>query len=252
MFRSAKYRWALWFFSRPILPFVLQLVVLIPLILAADVGTAIGVYGFALPWLLPVFGLVNLPFVVGAFREFRLDLPTRRNHALEHATILYLEANSGRRFSGQAERNGFRVAGHASVKDIKAAFDRVRRVVQSGEHLSYISPRCGSNIVTALGFGLGLLLLVAIGTVLFHPPLPVRAGALIAVVLLFVGLRRGIGNVIQRRWFTAVDFETVYLRNVRPARQELYERGPVHFVETLVQPKSAAPSHSALARRGTN
>ena len=246
LFRSAKYRWPLWFFRRPILPFVLQLVVLMPLILAADVGTATGVYGFALPWLLPVFGLANLPFVVGAFRAFRLDLPTRRNHALEHATILYLEAKSGKRFSGQAERNGFRVAGHASVKEVKAAFDRVRRVVQSGEPLSYISPRCGSNMVTALGFGMGLLLLVAIGTVLFQPPLFLRAGVLIAVVLLFVGLRRGIGNMIQRRWFMAVDFEAVYLRNVRPARQELFERGPVHFVETLVQPKSAAPSHKRL------
>jgi hypothetical protein len=225
---------------------VLQLVILMPLILAADVGAAAGVYGFILPWLLPVFGIVNLPFVVGAFREFQMDLQTRRNHALEHATILCLEANSRKRFSGYAEQNGFRVAGHASVKEIRTAFEHVRRAIQSGERLSYVSPRCGSNITTALGFGLGLLLFVAIWTVLFDPPLFVRASALIAVVFLFVGLRHGIGNVIQRRYCMAVDFEAVHLRNVRSVRRELFERGPVHFVETLVLPKSAAPSHKPL------
>jgi hypothetical protein len=60
-------------------------------------------------------------------------------------------------------------------------------------------------------------------------------------VLLFVGLRRGIGNVIQRRCFMAVDFGQVSLRDVRTARQELFDRGPVHFVETVVVPKSAVP-----------
>jgi hypothetical protein len=213
------------------------LAILMPLILAGDVRSAAGVYGFVLPVLLPVFGILNLPYLAAAFRQFRLDLPTRRNHALEHATILYLEQSTGRRFSGQAERNGFRVAGRASDKEIRAAFDRVRHVVRSGETLSYISRHCGSNIVTSLGLGMGLLLMVAAGSVLFAPPLLVRASALIAVVLLFAGLRHSIGNVIQRRCFMAVDFEEVSLRNVRRARQELFEKGPVHFVETVIVPK---------------
>ena len=242
MFRSGKYKWAWSFFRRPILPFALQLVVLMPLILADHLGQAVGVYAFALPWLLPLFGILNLPYVVGAFRAFRLDLATRRNHALEHATILHLEASSGRRFSGRAARNGFRISGHASVKEIKAAFGRVRNVVEAGEQLSYISPRCGSNIVTALGFGMGLLLLVAVASVLLRPPLFIRVGALTAVALLFVGLRHGIGNLIQRRCFMAVDFAEVSLRNVRTARQELFDRGPVHFVETVVVPKSSSGS----------
>lgn len=219
---------------------MLQLIILIPLILAADVRSTAALYVFALPWLLPLFGILNLPYLVNAFRAFRMDLVTRRNHALEHATILYLEANCGRRFSGRAERNGFRVAGHASAKEIKAAFDLVRRAVQSGEQLTYVSPRCGSNIVTALGLGMGLLLVVALGSVLLRPPLSVRAGTLTAVVLLFVGLRHGIGNAIQRRYFMAVDFAEISLRDVRSAPQELFDRGPVHFVETIVRTKSVS------------
>ena len=106
------------------------------------------------------------------------------------------------------------------------------------------SSRCDSNIATALG--LTLLLLVAFASVALRTPLFVRVGALIAVVLLFAGLRRGIGNVIQRRCFMAVDFAEVSLRDVRTARQGLFDRGPVHFVETIVVPRSAEPSSKPL------
>ena len=234
MFRSSKYKWVWWFFRRPVLPFALQLVILMPLILAAQPGQVAAIYVFMLPWLLPLLGILNLPFVVGAFRAFRMDPATRRNHVLEHATILHLEASSGRRFSGRAARNGFRICGQASVKEIRAAFERVRSVVQAGEQLSYVSPRCGSNMVTALGLAMALLLLLALGSLVLQPPVFVRAGALTMVVLLFVGLRHGIGNIIQRRFFMAVDFAEVSLKDVRTARQELFDRGPVHFVETAV------------------
>ena len=241
MFRSDKYKLAWSFFRRPILPFAFQFVILTPLILAGDVGQATGVYAFVLPWLLPLLGVLNLPFVGNAFQSFRMDPATKRNHALEHATIFHLQARSGRRFSGQAERNGFRICGHASIKEIRAAFERVRSTVEAGEQLSYVSRRCGSNTVTALGLGIGLLLVVAVMSVLFHPPLFVRAASLTVVVLLFVGLRHGIGNVIQRRYFMAVDFAEVRIRDVRTARQDLFDRGPVHFVETIVVPKSVQP-----------
>jgi hypothetical protein len=81
---------------------------------------------------------------MGAFRAFRMDVATRRNHALEHATILFLEQRCGRRFAGRSSWNGFHVIGQAPAKEIRAAFDRVRHVVQSGQRLSYISTRCGS------------------------------------------------------------------------------------------------------------
>lgn len=186
MFRSGKYRLALWFFRRPILPFAMQLVVLTPLVLAVSPGQVTGGYLFALPWLIPLFGVLNLPFMVLAFRSFRRDVSTRRNHALEHATILFLEATSSKRFSGRAARDGFRVCGPASAKDIKAAFEQVRDVVREGEPLMYISRRCGSNVVTALALGTSLLLLVALGSVVFEPPRTLRAAGLVVAVLVFL------------------------------------------------------------------
>jgi hypothetical protein len=211
-----------------------------PLMLAEDPRTAASAYLFALPWLLPLFAILNLPFVLGAFRAFHIDPATKRNHALEHATILILEGDSGRRFTGRAELNGFRICGHTTASEIRAAFERVRRVVETGGELACISRRCGSNVVAALGMAMGLLMLVAVAIVVLRPSLTVRAVTLIAVVLLFVGLWRGIGNAIQRRFFLSVDFVHVSLRDVRGVPQKLFDRGPVHFVETLVLPRSGA------------
>ena len=236
--RSARFRVVRWFFGRPILPFALNLVLLTPLILAENPGLVASAYAFGLPWLLLLLGVINLPFLAGAFRAFRLDAATRRNHVLEHATILHLEETCGRRFSGRAAPNGFRVSGPASVKQIEAAFDRVCRSVGDGEQLSYISPRCGSNIVTALGVSIGMLLLLALWSVIVHPPLSARVGVLATVVVAFAGLRQWIGNAIQRRYFMSTDFDEVSLRHIRSVPQGPLDRGPVHFVATIVRDRA--------------
>ena len=96
------------------------------------------------------------------------------NHALEHATIFFLEESCGRRFAGRSSPTGFRVVGPATVEEIRAAFDRVRHVIHNGQRLSYISPHCGSNVVTALGLG---LLAVAADCTCEHPVSTAAVGA---------------------------------------------------------------------------
>lgn len=235
MFRSGTFKLGWWFFNRPMLPFALQFVLLAPLILSGDPGQTAPVYIFALPWLLLCLGILNLPFIGAAFRAFRIDAATKRNHALEHATVFHLEKSSRRRFSGRAERNGFQISGHASAREIRTAFERVRLAVRDGEQLTYVSRRCGSNVVTASGLGLASLLLVFLLSAIVRPSLGVRAGALVAVVLMFAGLRHGIGNAIQRRFFTAVDFAEVSLRDIRRVPTHPPDRAPTHFVETIVR-----------------
>lgn len=223
------------FFGRPLLPFLVQLTVLVPLILAAEPRRAAASYLFFLPWLLPVFALLNLPFVFAMFRAFKMDPTTRRNHALEHATILELEARTGRRLAGRAGPKGFRVSGHVTIDDVHEAFDRVRQTLRAGEPLTCVTPRCGSNIVTAIGFGLVLLLTLVAWSVASQPPWAWRAGSLVAVMLSFVALRRPLGSAIQQRFFISTDFGDVTLRNVRHVPAGLFERGSVVFVETIVR-----------------
>jgi hypothetical protein len=232
-----------WFFYRPVLPFVVEFVVLAPLVLVDDPSSGAGGYLFLLPWILLLFAIVNLPLIVVAFRTFKLERSTRRNHALEHATIHYLEANVGRRLSGRASRNGFKIFGHVSVEEIRAAFEQVRRIVRDGGQLPYISRRCGSNVVTARGLSLLLLLGVALGSVSLEPPLAVRATALAVVVLFFFGMRHGMGNWIQRRFFMMVDFDDISVRAIREVRPGDIERRPAHFVETIIRTKQTLPSH---------
>ena len=220
------------------MPFVIEFVVLAPIVLADTPANSIGGLVFLLPWLIVLFGLINLPFVAAAFRTFHIDRETRRNHALEHATIHVLEASGKRRLSGRAARDGFRVCGASSARDIRSAFDQVRRMVRDGEQLPYISRRCGSNVVSALGLALVLLLVVALTSLLVQPPLVVRASALAIVVIVFVAMRHGIGNWIQRRFFMATDFEEVSVRDVREVPVGPMERRPVHFVATVVRAKA--------------
>ena len=102
----------------------------------------------------------------------------------------------------------------------------------------YISPRCGSNVVTALGAGVVLLLALVAWSVAFRPSWTLRVAALAVIVGLFAGLRRALGNAIQRRFFMAVDFADVSLRDLRHVPPEVFDRGPVVFVETIVRPQS--------------
>jgi len=238
LFRKSKRRLARWFFWRPIVPFVVEFLVLAPLVLADTPSDSVGGVVFLLPWLLVLFGLINLPFVAAAFRAFHLDRATRRNHALEHATIHYLEADGGRQLSGRAARDGFRVCGRSSVREIRTAFEQVRRVVHDGGPLPYISRRCGSNVVSSLGLALLLLLSVALVSLVVQPPLAVRASALAGVVVFFVAMRHGIGNWIQGRFFMTLDFADVSLRDVREVQAGPMERRPVHFVSTIVRAKA--------------
>ena len=74
------------------------------------------------------------------------------------------------------------------------------------------------------------------------PAIVDAAGGLVlaAVVGLYAGLRRALGNAIQRRFFMAVDFADVSLRDLRHVPPGVFDRGPVVFVETIVRPRSSS------------
>jgi len=93
------------------------------------------------------------------------------------------------------------------------------------------------HVLTALGLGVTALLVAAAACIIARPSLSVRAALLAGVVVLFFGLRHSIGNAIQRRYFTAIDFSDVEARDIRTARQGRFDRGPAHFVRTVVRPK---------------
>ncbi len=82
-----------------------------------------------------------------------LDLPyileTRRNHALEHATIhLLSRKHPGKRMAGHSNPTGFFLLGDLVTQDIWSAATEAYTRLNSGESGLAIHPGCGTNLAT--------------------------------------------------------------------------------------------------------
>jgi len=84
-----------------------------------------------------------------------LDLPyileTRRNHALEHATLHVLARTHKTSMAGHSNPTGFFILGELLTEDIRAAVQEAYSRLNAGESELAVHPGCGTNLVaTAL------------------------------------------------------------------------------------------------------
>lgn len=84
-----------------------------------------------------------------------LDLPpylaTRRNHAVEHATLKILARKyDDKTLSGHSNPTGFFLFGDIALQDIRDAIDEAMRRLRAGERDLAIHPGCGTNVATSL------------------------------------------------------------------------------------------------------
>ncbi len=82
-----------------------------------------------------------------------LDLPlileTRRNHALEHASIhLLSHKNPGKRMAGHSNPTGFFLLGDLSTQQVWESVTEAHTRLNSGESNLAIHPGCGTNLAT--------------------------------------------------------------------------------------------------------
>jgi hypothetical protein len=77
-----------------------------------------------------------------------LDLPfileTRRNHALEHATLHMLAHTHKINMAGHSNPTGFFIFGEVRTDEIRAAVDEAYSRLRSGEKGLAIHPGCGT------------------------------------------------------------------------------------------------------------
>ena len=82
-----------------------------------------------------------------------LDLPyileTRRNHALEHATLHMLARTHKINMGGHSNPTGFFIFGELRTDDIRAALNEAYSRLRGGESELAIHPGCGTNLVAA-------------------------------------------------------------------------------------------------------
>jgi hypothetical protein len=74
---------------------------------------------------------------------------TRRNHALEHATITVLSTRlRNLRIAGRSDHNGFILIGDVPSESIEQAAEDALNRLRNGERKLAIHPNCGTNLVT--------------------------------------------------------------------------------------------------------
>ena len=136
---------------------------------------------------------------------------TRRNHALEHATIAILLRRSSihTRIAGRASPGGFHVYGNFPTPLVEEAAHEALRRLKNGERDLALSPFCGTNIVIAgILAGLASILVMGSGNRLLNLPRVVLA-TIIAVLA-----AQPLGKIVQRRLTTYADMGEMVITGV--------------------------------------
>ena len=155
-----------------------------------------------------------------------LDLPyilkTRRNHALEHATIhLLSRGNSSKRMAGHSNPTGFFLLGDLQTQDIWTAVTEAHTRLNSGEAGLAVHPGCGTNMATTTLLAATFAWLPLRGTKstfwrLFLMPL-----ALIFAVIGYQ-LSRPLGQWLQKYVTTEAKLGNLQIVDIIPVRKGLH------------------------------
>ena len=82
--------------------------------------------------------LLNLPLI----------LETRRNHALEHATLHILARKYKTSMAGHSNPTGFFLLGDFPIEDVSSAATEAMARLLAGESELAVHPGCGTNLAT--------------------------------------------------------------------------------------------------------
>lgn len=159
-----------------------------------------------------------------------MDLPfidsTRRNHALEHATIAVLLHRLGPaiRLMGRSTASGFYIYGDVPTDDIVDAAKEGLNRLQRGESELAVSPLCGTNLAVG-GILAGLASLLALGTKRHND----RVSRAILAATGALVLAQPLGRLAQKYVTTRADLDGVKISRIL---RNGNSRWPVHKVET--------------------
>ena len=162
--------------------------------------------------------------------DYSLIKRTRRNHALEHASIhLITAAYPGTPMAGRSTPYGFYVYGNITQDMLTtAAYDALRRL-RSGESKLAIHPGCGTNYLTSGIFaGSAAFATLSIGQ---RRDRWLRLPDVFIATTLALIVAQPIGPLLQEKVTTLADMGDLEITSVRP----LGSRGmlKVHYVETF-------------------
>jgi len=156
------------------------------------------------------------------FLNLPLILETRRNHALEHATLHMLaQQYRGRNMAGHSNPTGFFLLGDFETEDIRSAATEAFNRLNAGESGLAVHPGCGTNLVA------GAVLPAAFAWA------PLRGARstfwriwLIPIAILFAVfgyfLSRPLGPWLQANITTEADLGNMQIMDILPVRKGVH------------------------------
>jgi hypothetical protein len=190
----------------------------VALLLVLFVAFFVVVFLFLLPILFSLQAVGSLFVYPRQLRAVFGNRILRRNHALEHATIVVMmEREPGRKLNGFSTDDGFFVQGVRSIAEVESAAREAMRRLQKGEKRLAIHRNCGTTLVAAnllaavfflIALGLGLLYLG--GSYLYL--------LILGSVVLAFALRVPLSLFLQRFVTTDADLRNAEVGWVEPAQ----------------------------------
>jgi hypothetical protein len=154
-----------------------------------------------------------------------LDLPfileTRRNHALEHATLHMLARSHNGRMAGHSNPTGFFLFGDFSTPDIWVAVTEALERLRGGESGLAIHAGCGTNMATTILLSATLAWSVLRGA---RSTLTKIMLVPVAAILAVVGVifSRPLGTLLQQRVTTNAHMGQMQIIDVIPVRKGVH------------------------------
>ncbi len=149
-------------------------------------------------------------------------LATRRNHALEHATLKMLARQyNDKNLAGYSNPTGFFLFGDLAIDDIRAAIHEATTRLRAGEKELAIHPGCGTNLAASV---------ILPATLVWIPFQGTRSRRwrllLVPVALLFAAfgylLSKPLGPWLQRHITTEADLGDMQVVEVTPVRKGVH------------------------------
>jgi hypothetical protein len=151
------------------------------------------------------FMLLDLPFI----------LETRRNHALEHATLHVLAIKHPRqRLAGHSNPTGYFILGDVPLEEVAEAATTALRLLRLGDRDLAIHDGCGTNIATTALLAGGLAWIVLRGARSSFGRL-LRLPFAVGFAIIGTLLSRPLGPRIQQRITTEADMGNLRILQVR-------------------------------------
>jgi hypothetical protein len=153
-----------------------------------------------------------------------LDLPlileTRRNHALEHATIHILSAKyPERHLAGHSNPTGFFILGNVTTDDLKSSVTQALTRLRAGESKLAIHAGCGTNFATTALLAGTLAWVPLSGSKSLRRRLWMLPFA-IAFGMLGYALSQPLGPILQAKVTTEADMGDLQVEDIVPLRKQ--------------------------------